>query len=476
MKLKSRRRPLSLELTTHHYMQTLDHFTFKPDGYRTFPQRYLVNNTYWGGPQTKSPIFVCLGAESDIISQLSDFGIMTEHAANFKALIVFIEHRYYGTSMPFGSLEESYANASTLGYYTASQALADYAILITDLKKNLSANDCPVVVFGGSYGGMLAAWMRLKYPHITIGALASSAPILYLEDLTPHDAYDRVVTKDFRDASESCYQNIKASWAEMEKVASQPEGLKKLAKLFNTCESLSSWVDLFYWIYPEFQVAAQYSFPRVKAICRAINSQPPGTDNLTRLAAGAKYANGDSSCLDLGFWNATPSGWGWQTCTEMFIPLAPDARTTMFPSLPFDLKAYLKECHEEYGVLPRPHWVTTQFGGHREYILDSLFMRINLLETFRNAKRTVFIVYKRVLKHFGSNIIFSNGLRDPYSSGGVLENISKSIVAITTKQGVHCEDIISTTSGDPKWLKKQRSKEIKIIRRWIHGYEKSMTI
>ena len=41
----------------------------------------------------------------------------------------------------------------TLGYLTSEQALADYATLILDLKKNLSAEDCPVVVFGGSYGG-----------------------------------------------------------------------------------------------------------------------------------------------------------------------------------------------------------------------------------------------------------------------------------------------------------------------------------
>lgn len=55
--------------------------------------------------------------------------------------------------MPFGSKEEAYKNATTLSYLTAEQALADYAVLITELKRNLSAQACPVVLFGGSYGG-----------------------------------------------------------------------------------------------------------------------------------------------------------------------------------------------------------------------------------------------------------------------------------------------------------------------------------
>lgn len=58
---------------------------------------------------------------------------------------------FYGESTPFGNNSDN--SAKTLGYLTSTQALADYAILITSLKRNLSAEDAPVVVFGGSYGG-----------------------------------------------------------------------------------------------------------------------------------------------------------------------------------------------------------------------------------------------------------------------------------------------------------------------------------
>ncbi|KAK1323382.1 putative serine protease EDA2 [Acorus calamus] len=88
-----------------------------------------------------------------------------------------------------------------LGYLNSQQTLADYAVLIRSLKRNLSAEAAPVVAFGGSYGGMLAAWFRLKYPHITIGALASSAPILQFDDRTPWTSFYDGVSLDFKEES-----------------------------------------------------------------------------------------------------------------------------------------------------------------------------------------------------------------------------------------------------------------------------------
>ena len=45
----------------------------------------------------------------------------------------------------------------------------------------------PWITIGGSYPGALSAWFRLKYPHLTIGAWASSAVIDAIEDFTQFD-------------------------------------------------------------------------------------------------------------------------------------------------------------------------------------------------------------------------------------------------------------------------------------------------
>ncbi|KDO35830.1 hypothetical protein CISIN_1g036711mg, partial [Citrus sinensis] len=107
-------------------------------------------------------------------------------------------HRYYGKSIPFGSREEALKNASTLGYFNSAQAVTDYAEILLYIKEKFNARHSPVIVIGGSYGGMLATWFRLKYPHVALGALASSAPILYFDDITPQNGYYSIVTRDFR--------------------------------------------------------------------------------------------------------------------------------------------------------------------------------------------------------------------------------------------------------------------------------------
>jgi lysosomal Pro-X carboxypeptidase len=42
--------------------------------------------------------------------------------------------------------------------------MEDYVDLIRDFKIKWGIKDQAVIVGGGSYGGMLAAWLRMKYP------------------------------------------------------------------------------------------------------------------------------------------------------------------------------------------------------------------------------------------------------------------------------------------------------------------------
>lgn len=164
-----------------YFTQKVDHFNFVNG--ETYKQRYLFTDKYW---DKKGPIFVYTGNEGDIISFWNNCGLVFEAAANFSALVIFTEHRYYGKSLPFGS---SSFDVDKIGYLSAEQALADYAVLLTDLKKEFQAIDKPIVAFGGSYGGMLAAWMRFKYPNIINVALAASAPIYMLAKDGPRDFF-----------------------------------------------------------------------------------------------------------------------------------------------------------------------------------------------------------------------------------------------------------------------------------------------
>ncbi|KAK2655606.1 hypothetical protein Ddye_008658 [Dipteronia dyeriana] len=449
---------------TKYFTQILDHFNHNPHSYQTFQQRYLINDTFWGENKKikNAPIFVYTGNEGYIEWFTQNTGFMFETAPHFKALLVFIEHRFYGKSIPFGGDKGiAYSNATTLGYLSSTQALADYATLIIDLKKNLSAIDSPVVLFGGSYGGMLAAWFRLKYPHVAIGALASSAPILNFENITSPYSFNNIITQDFRSESENCYKVIKGSWQHIEDTANKPGGLELLRKSFKICKNHTSASALESWLYTAYVYTAMTDYPTpsnflsplpaypVKQMCKAIDdSKVRGNDIFAKLyGAATVYYNssGTTTCFDLDD-DSDPHGlgeWSWQACTEMIMPTSGNNKESMFPASEYDYNDRATFCKSMFDIEPRPNWITTEFGGYD---------------------------IKRVLKRFASNIIFFNGLRDPWSGGGVLKNISSSIISIVAEEGAHHVDLRYSSREDPKWLQDVRKSEVKVIEKWISQY------
>ncbi len=45
---------------------------------------------------------------------------------------------------------------------------------------------------------MLAAWLRMKFPNVVDGAIASSAPLLYFKGVTDSSLFFKVVTDNYR--------------------------------------------------------------------------------------------------------------------------------------------------------------------------------------------------------------------------------------------------------------------------------------
>jgi len=174
----------------------IDHFD-NGGNLETFSMRYLVDETYWD-PET-GPILFYAGNEGNVYSFLDNSGFMTETIAQeTKGLIVFGEHRYFGVSYPFEPSEAFTPEHSV--YLTVEQVMEDYADLIKYVRTEYKMEDKACVVFGGSYGGMLAGWLRMKYPHTFQGALAASAPSLYFKGApsAPENAYADICTEDFR--------------------------------------------------------------------------------------------------------------------------------------------------------------------------------------------------------------------------------------------------------------------------------------
>lgn len=176
-----------------YFDQLLDHFNYNSFDQQTFKHRYLICNAFW--KPNEGPVFFYTGNEGSITNFYDNTGFLFDIAPQFGALIIFAEHRFYGQSLPAGPIKSF--RKPYLGLLTIEQALADYAVLLDTLKVELNFTDAPIIAFGGSYGGMLAAYMRQKYPNIIVGALAASSPVVSIADMGDNRTFFQDVTKYF---------------------------------------------------------------------------------------------------------------------------------------------------------------------------------------------------------------------------------------------------------------------------------------
>lgn len=435
---------------TRYFETKVDHFGYANND--TYKMRYLYADQYWDNDG--GPIFFYTGNEGSITTFANNSGLMWDWAPEFRALLIFAEHRYYGKSMPYGP--ESFKGPEKLGYLTVEQALADYADLLEHIRKTLpGAADSQVVSFGGSYGGMLAAWFRIKYPHVTVAALAASAPILQFEGITPCGALAAVTTRAFAKSSQLCVQAIRESWDVIKNMSSTAEGAAAIAERFHICGNFTpkNYTGFRDWLNDLYQNLAMVNYPYansflapvpahpVREACKFLNKTFRSNDELLEgiYQAISVFQNytGQTQCNDLSKGSGTldASGWDYQSCNEMVMPMCSDGVNDMFYKDDWDLRKYRAKCEKDFHVTPDVDKAVLMFGGRKISA--------------------------------ASNIIFSNGDLDPWSSGGVLHTISDSLIAVYMEGAAHHLDLRASNPDDPESVVKARTLEKKYITKWL---------
>ena len=446
----------SLDYDVGTYTQVLDHFNWNIN--LTFEQRYLYSDIYW----KNGPFVVYTGNEGDVEGYWASAGFAFEIAKELNGYILFIEHRYYGKSLPFGS--ESF-DRDKIGYLSIEQAIADYALVIQHIKAKLGATDNPVIVLGGSYGGMLSAYFRFKYPNVVDAALAASAPIYLAAGLANNHSFWEVVTADFQAANEECPNRVKSAFIELHKLRDYGiAGLVEISEKFRLCKTLVSdeQVDhLIGWIRNAFAMMCMGDYPYASSFFGKLPANPVNVaaklimdaeDSLEGLVLGTGlFYNGTSnntltcfdpfteyiSCADPTGCGLGPNSlaWDYQACTELYLASGTNNVTDMFAPLAWTLEMREAYCQKTWGVTQRPGWFAISLWGN----------------SISSA----------------SKIIFSNGALDPWKKGGVPNSLSDTLVALLIDGAAHHLDLRSSNPKDPPAVVAARKKELALLQEWI---------
>lgn len=111
----------------------------------------------------------------------------------------------------------------------------------------------------------------------------------------------------------------------------------------------------------------------------------------------------------------------------------------MFENISWDFRKFSDNCYKQFGVRPRNQNIPVlAYGG--KYLAPY------------------------------SNIVFSNGLLDPWSSGGVLHNISSTVLAVIIPDGAHHFDLRGENEKDTVAVIEARKFHIRQIRKWLNEY------
>ncbi|XP_075892988.1 thymus-specific serine protease [Nelusetta ayraudi] len=439
------------------FIQKLDHFNGADP--REWKQRYFVNEAFY---KPGGPVFLMIGGEGPASPAWMESGAWLNYAEKLGAFCLMLEHRFYGKSHPTPDL-----STDNLHFLSSRQALADLAHFRTVMAETRGLTNSKWVAFGGSYPGSLAAWFRLKYPHLVHASVASSAPV-YATVNFPE--YLEVVQRSLASENVECPLLVKKASDTLVELLKDPKTYDNITKDFNLCSRLQIQTErdsayLLETLAGNFMDVVQYNGDNrgfegvlgtnitIKVLCSVMADASLG-EPYARYAAVARLmmTTFSTKCLDASFstylkdmtntsWEGPAAGggrqWVYQTCTEFGFYQSTDSPNQPFTGFP--LPYHVKQCADFYNVSAK-----------------------QLAEAVAQTNE-----YYGAYNIRSSRIVFPNGSIDPWHVLGITRNISTVLPAVFIKGTAHCANMYPARSEDPPQLTLARQRIFMLLQQWL---------
>lgn len=412
---------------------------------RTFAQRWWVDHHAWDGT---GPIILYLNGEGPAHS--SPTGAVMEYGEARHALLLSLEHRYYGESLPAPLTDRDTLRQLTIENVLADvKAFKDHVVehvlerVIPSHARPLSSLSLspPWLVVGGSYSGALSVWVRQAYPDDFAAAWSSSGVVNAIFDFTAFDAHiQRVVSRSCAEALRAIFHAFSRAYDETD-----GEGRRALFAELGVPEYFSKG-DVAWMMADGAAMAVQYGHKDF--LCSAVQPLPRTHPWGPMLRAFAVLWGSDftascyygTECLSnakhSAQWEASYA-WVYQCCTQLAY------WQTSYPS-----SIRLPEVNTTYFM----HQCRRAFGGH---VMPDTFA---FNERYGGAHPRT------------DHVVALHGSDDPWLPAGVTETVSPAYPVLTAQcNGCgHCGDLHGSRREDPAPLVAQRAALAQYLDSWLH--------
>ncbi|RWS00406.1 putative serine protease K12H4.7-like protein, partial [Dinothrombium tinctorium] len=380
--------------------------------------RYFVYDEHF---KEGSPVFLEVGFESPI----SEYSIRSTQMASyysprFHALTLGLEARFYGESHPLND-----TSVDSLKLLTIEQMLADIASFIdfykmTD-KRTLNSK---WIVFGCSFSGALAAWMRTAYPDHVNAAVAYSGPINVKFNFKEYlEVTSQVLGKE-------CSSNVDKAFNELSSYLKNQTDLKNFYQQYGICENFDGKNAkdvslLMLRLIEYFQATVQYNNQdyNIEEVCEIMSKEQP----LAKL--NQRFLN--YPCLDVSYTKALKV---FQK-TELDAPAWDDL---------FGNRQYIYQLCNEIASFQTTDSKNQPFGSD----LPIGFFTTMCADIFGNQFNSDFIeqsVSRTNLKYARdesklTNLVIINGAQDPWRIITEVNSTSSTVKSFVIDNGHHCPE------------------------------------